>query len=267
MDWHPIVDPTHLWHTLLAQTAPLLSNPEIELLRKQLDFINNENTQLAADFAKKLEVISQANKDLNESFKTFVDTMKFVLIIFGFLGAVIAFIFGKNLDDAKKVARDAIRQEVDLNVSTLVQIEMENVKRTLQKERIIGDTIVNYYLPNVLQPPNEFKLLQARGFRDVRFAKDQQQLQRSSADVVILDLENWITTLPESDREPAAQTQIDLLLSLLPRSTVLVVYVRTVVKYLYMVSYDRYISPANNPITLIGMVADAAYVVAGDRTR
>lgn len=160
---------------------------------------------------------------------------------------------------------------------------MENVKRTLQQERIIGDTIVNYYLPNANQPPNEFKLLKARGFRDVRFPRDQQQLQSAisatrnfveTADVVILDLENWITptqqkfsTLAEPEREAAAKDQIDILLTVLPSSTVLVVYIRSVVKYLYSVPRDRYISPANNPVTLIGMVADAAYVVAGDRIR
>lgn len=81
-----------------AQTpSAALGNPEIELLRKQFDFINSENARLGADFTKKLEVISQANKDLNESFKTFIETMEFVLIIFGFLGGAIAFVFGKNL--------------------------------------------------------------------------------------------------------------------------------------------------------------------------
>jgi hypothetical protein len=270
MDWLFSINPTHLWQTLLAQTAPTPNTSEVELLRKQLDFINSENARLGAEFAKRLDVISQANKDLNESFKTFVDTMRFVLVIFGFLGVVVAFVFGKNLDDAKKVAREATRQEVDQRVSTLVQAEIESVKRTLQRERVIGETIVQYYLPNTLQSPNEFKLLQARGFRDVRYAKDVQQLQRSSADVVILDLENATTstqqkfsTLSEVDRETEAKTQIDLLLDRLPSSTVLVVYVRSVVKYLYGLPRDRYVSPANNPVTLIGMVADAAYVVAG----
>ncbi len=274
MDWLPVIDPTHLLH--LAQTAIGASptpagtapaNSELELLRKQLDFINSENARLGADFAKRLDVISQANKDLNESFKTFVDTMKFVLVIFGFLGTVIAFIFGKNLDDAKKVARDAIRQEVDSHVTTLVQTEVDNVKRTLQRERIIGDTTVNYYLPHQTQPPREFKLLQVRGFRDVRFPKDLQQLQTTLSDVIVLDLENWLTTLPEAEQEAAAKDQIDTLLNLLPRSAVLVVYVRSVVKYLYSVPRDRYITPANNPITLIGMVTDAAYVAAGEHTR
>lgn len=272
MHWLFSIDPTHLWHSLLAQTAtPQPSNPEVDLLRKQLDFITSENARLSADFAKRLDLISQANKDLNESFKTFVDTMKFVLVVFGFLGAVVAFVFGKNLDDAKKVARDATRQEVDSRVATLVQAEIDNVKRTLQRERIIGDTIVHYYLPNALQSPHEFKLLQVRGFRDVRFAKDKQQLQSVRAEVVVLDLENWVmpdqqpfTSLVNPDRDAAAKLQIDALLNVLPSSTVLVVYVRSPLNYLYSVPRDRYVSPANNPVTLVGMVADAAYVVAGE---
>jgi hypothetical protein len=268
MDWLFSIDPTHLWHSFLAQATP--STNEVELLRRQLDFINSENARLGADFAKRLEVISQANKDLNESFKTFVDTMRFVLVIFGFLGAVVAFVFGKNLDDAKKVAREATRQEVDQRVSALVQAEVESVKRTLQRERVIGETIVQYYLPNSLQSPREFQLLQARGFQDVRFVKEVQKLQRTLADVVVLDLENATTSaqqkfssLAEVDREAEAKAQIDRLLDLLSTSTVLVVYVRSQVKYLFAVSRDRYVTPANNPVTLVGMVADAAYVVAG----
>ncbi|MBD1847414.1 hypothetical protein H6F89_29245 [Cyanobacteria bacterium FACHB-63] len=282
MDWL-LLDPAHL-HTLLAQTPPAQpptpNSSELDLLRKQLDFLTSENARLTADFTKRLELITQSNKDLSDSFKTFVDTMKFVLVIFGFLGGAIAFIFGKNLDDAKKVARDAIRQEVDSHVTTLVQTEIENVKRTLQRERVIRNTIVHYYLPNSPQRPNEFKLLQARGFRDVRFPKDLRQLQSSVGkqtpedllNVVILDLENWLTptqqsfsTLINPDRDTQAKSQIDPLLDILSSSTVLVVYVRATVNYLYTLSHDRYITPANNPITLLGMVADAAYVAAGDR--
>ena len=251
MDWLPFLDPTHLFHLAQTPIAPP-KTPEVELLRKQLDFI------------------AQTNKDLNESFKTFVDTMKFVLVIFGFLGGAIAFIFGKNLDDAKKVARDAIRQEVEGHVTALVQTEVNNLKRTLQRERIISDTVVHYYLPNAIQPPNEFKLLTVRGFRDVRFLRDRPQLHSEAANIVILDLENWVTpnqqkfsSLVNPDRDTQAQPQIDALLNVLPPSTVLVVYVRSTVTYLYSVSSSCYITPANNPVTLIGMVADAAYVVAG----
>ncbi|NJM66678.1 MAG: hypothetical protein HC851_13950 [Acaryochloris sp. RU_4_1] len=268
MDWLSYFEPNHLLH--LAQTTiAAASNVEVELLRQQLDFINSENARLSADFVKKLEVVSQANKDLSESFKTFVDTMKFVLTVFGAVGTVIAiviaFVFGKNLEDAKKVARESIRQGVDSHVTTLVQAEVENIRRTLQRERVIGNTIVNYYLPNSLQPPREFTLLKARGFRDVHFPEDLQQLQSRMADVVVLDLENWLTTLLETRRDDAAKAQIDTLLTQLPRSTVLVVYIRRQLPYLYSVPKDHYITAANNPVTLIGMVADAAYVVVGDQ--
>ncbi len=267
MDWLPFFDPHPLLHLAQAQTsAP--SSPDLELLRKQLDFLSSENARLGADFAKRIEAITQTNKDLSESFKTFVETMKFVLVIFGFLGGAIAFIFGKNLDDAKKVARDAIRQNVDSHVTALVQTEIENVKRTLQRERVISDTIVSYYLPNATQPPSEYQLLKARGFREVSFPKDQPQLQNKRADVVVLDLENWLsTTLTEDQREEAAKTQIDALLTLLPQSSVLVIYVRRHIRHLNSVPRDRYVIAANNPVTLIGTVADAAYVVAGERDR
>jgi hypothetical protein len=59
--------------------------------------------------------------------------------------------------------------------------------------------------------------------------------------------------------------QVDLVLGMLPRGSVLVVYTRLTVKYLFGVPRTRFMSPANNPVTLVGMVADAAYITAGMR--
>lgn len=60
------------------------------------------------------------------------------------------------------------------------------------------------------------------------------------------------------------QQLVQDLLDTLPEPTVVVVYIRGRLFYLNEVS-DRYVIAANNPITLVGNVADGAYVVAGDR--
>jgi hypothetical protein len=46
---------------------------------------------------------------------------------------------------------------------------------------------------------------------------------------------------------------------------VIVVYTRSFIPYISEIA-DRYVIAANNPISLVGTVADAAYVVVGDRS-
>ncbi|WP_243713793.1 hypothetical protein [Nostoc sp. 106C] len=167
MDWLPLFDPSQFGDFLFAQTPTPSPNPlpiptparslDVELLKSQLEFLKDANTRLG------------------ESFNKFVGAMQFTLVVFAFLGAVLAFIFGKNLDDAKKVASDMIRQEVNNNLANLVKAEVENVKRTLQRERVIGLTIVEYYLPSNGSETKEFKLLKQRGFQKVRFWNEKSK--------------------------------------------------------------------------------------------
>ena len=117
----------------------------------------------------------------------------------------------------------------------------------------------------------EFYLLQARKFRNVRLFHELEAVRRDPGDVIVLDLQNWVTALgqrfidlPEGERETLAQEQIDGLLRILSPSIVIVVYVRLTIKYLFGVT-ERYILPANNPVTLVGNTVDGAYVALGDR--
>lgn len=256
------------WDTLLSQTpvppAPVPTptpspSPaaEVELLKSQLEFLKD------------------ANNRLGQSFSYFITAMQFVLAFLAVLGAFIVYILGNNLKDARNLAQQQVRQEVSRQVAVLVKAEVEDVRRTLGRERVISTTTVDYYLPDVRSNPHtrEFKGLEARGFQNVRFCKELAELRRAPGDVVVLDLENWMTSngqkfpaLVEEERENLAKAQIDPLLDILPDSTVLVVYIRQNLKYLYQVPKNRYILPANNPVTLVGNTADGAYVSFGDRT-
>jgi hypothetical protein len=89
---------------------------------------------------------------------------------------------------------------------------------------------------------------------------------------VILDLKNWVmssgqnfSNLPETEQQAPGKQLLQDLLDVLPEAVVIVVYVRGRLFYLNEIG-DRYVIAANNPITLVGNVADGAYVVAGDRT-
>jgi len=271
MDW-PFLPHLHL--LLLAQTpAPNPTSAEVEVLKSQLEF-------------------------LKQSYSQFADTVRIIFTILGIAGAAIAYFFGKSFKDFQDAARKDVRdfqkfsrqqvkdaveqvrqaaktqitQLVETEVGTLIQTEVANVERTLRREQVVGRTIVDYYLPDTEQPPNEFALLQARNFRQVRFHSRLDDLERSRGDVIVLDLQNWITPsgqpfsrLPKEQTPALGRQHIDALLASQQRSTVIVVYTRSFIPYISEIT-DRYVIAANNPISLVGTVADAAYVVVGDRS-
>jgi hypothetical protein len=276
MDWMPSINITELQNLFLAQTpSPSPSSAataEIGLLKSQLDF-------------------------LKQTYSQFVEAMKIIFIVLGIGGGVVAYFFGKNLKEFQSFVREDIitfrefsrtevqeaiqrvRQDaetqipkiVELEVSRIVKAEVASLERTLRREGVIGQTLVDYFLPNGTNEPNEFKLLEARNFRRVRFRTTIDSIKRSPGDVVILDLKNWVmapnqkfSDLPEAEQQAPGKEIIQDLLEILPESVVIVVYIPGRLFYLNEIK-DRYVIAANNSITLVGNVADGAYVVAGER--
>ncbi|MEJ1931523.1 hypothetical protein WDZ92_14830 [Nostoc sp. NIES-2111] len=265
MDWLPTIDLSHLWDLVIAQTPTPTATPspivspakyinDIELLKSQLEFLKATNSQLG------------------ENFNRFVGAMQLTLAAFAFLGGVIVFVFGNNLKSAKEVATQVIQMEIDNHIARLVKKEVRNVQRTLQRERVISSTTVDYYLPSSDGETNEYKLLVAREFKNVNFWNKTTIPQRFLADVCVLDLENSVDTtgkrfseLPPDKREETAKRIIDDFLQVLPPTTTLIIYVAPpAIKAINNATFKgRYYAPANTAITLVGMVADAAYVAHG----
>ncbi|MBE9053070.1 hypothetical protein IQ243_22125 [Nostocales cyanobacterium LEGE 11386] len=269
MDWLSSIDISHLWDLIITQTpiptptpSPTVNPPnsnEIELLKSQLEFLRATNGQLG------------------ESFNRFVAAMQFTLVVFGFLGGVLAFVVGKNVEDAKRIASQLINREVENKITDLVQAEVDSVKRSLQRERVIGSTVVDYYLPSDnTTEPDDCKLLKTRGFAKVRFWHQKRKPKPPVGDILVLDLVNSkilegqdFAGLSREDakdkREEKVKNQIDLVLNWLDKATVLVIYIdgfSEEVKNL-ATRVDYYYVAANTPITLIGLVADSAYVAHG----
>ncbi|MBD2603867.1 hypothetical protein H6G81_04790 [Scytonema hofmannii FACHB-248] len=283
MDWLPSIDLSHLWDLVIAQTptptrtsSPLpntakISN-DIELLKSQIELLKTTN-------ASQLEFLKSTNIQLNENFNRFVAAMQFVLVVFAFLGGLLAYVVGKNLDDAKKVASQLINREVENKITDLVQSEVESVKRSLQRERVIGSTIVDYYLPsNDTTEPNDCKLLRTRGFAKVRYWNQKRKPKKPVGDILVLDLINSkllegqdFVGLSKEDaenkREDKVKEQIDLALDWLDKNTVLVIYVKGRYREIDNLAarVDYYYIPVNAPISLLGIVADSAYVAYGEK--
>jgi len=70
--------------------------------------------------------------------------------------------------------------------------------------------------------------------------------------------------LSPQEKEQQVRRQVDLVRSATAQAAV-VVYVAGRFDYLDEVGRDRLVAPTNNPVTLVGTVVDAAYLVVGDR--
>lgn len=195
----------------------------------------------------------------------------------GIIGALLTWFFKNNLEDAKEVASKMVREELDQHIRERIKDEFRYWEMSARTERVIGQTLVNYYLPNGPKEPREFFLIKNRGFRQVLFCSRLEEVRRSSADVVILDVQNWKTDKGErivklekgrliEDSERLVKEQIDFLNAMLSEHTVLVVYIRGNVGYLYDPKFESlYVLPANNQVTLLSHATNGAYVSYGDR--
>ena len=266
---------------LLAQTptppvvpsAPVPPTTEMELLKSQI------------------ELLIQTNENLSQSFTHFINAMKYVLAALAVLGGFATYLFGKSLQDARKLASDIVRQEVEGSIAhrvrDAVNDEMDAVKRLLSRERVISRTSVDYCVPaQIDRPPDEFSFLSARGFKRPQFY-NEKDFSRLSGAVVVLDIVNsGVLSGPEwevllQDRvaneaeirrlqEQRVADELDRLLQQLAERSVVVVYVRPVlggrIKALDNLSSQvKYYASANTPVNLVGVVADAAYVADGWR--
>lgn len=260
MDWRSLPDWLEINNALLAQisqptpsSAPLPS--EVELLKSQLEFM----------------------KWMNTAFLGFL----------GFLGALLTWFFNKNLEDAKRLARELVRQELINHINPLIESEAKNVMRTLRTEQVIGDTVVDYYIPSADREPVEYQLLKGREFLKVRFWNKVRQPNARLGNVFVIDFVNSeILQLPDlldedAEKRRAAYQQREVLVNEKIREIVdlrlgkpvFVIYVRpgfgrieSLDKLTTNFPEIKFYSSANTPVALMGAVVDSAYVAYGNRT-
>ncbi|MEL6501397.1 MAG: hypothetical protein AAFQ23_08325 [Cyanobacteria bacterium J06623_1] len=198
----------------------------------------------------------------------------------GFVGVLLTWFFKNNLDDAKAVASDMVRRELDTRIKELAEKEFAALERTLLPERIVGESLVDYFVPDGDREAAELaevRLLEVRGFRKpVRICVSEREVRSRRGDVTVLDLQNWVlrtgqrfVALPAPEREAQAMQLVERLFrEILPEAAVLIVYFRGYINNLNKIepAYStQYLLIANNPVTLVGHTVNGAYVAYGDR--
>ncbi|TVQ26033.1 MAG: hypothetical protein EA367_00480 [Leptolyngbya sp. DLM2.Bin15] len=227
------------------------------------DFIA-QATNPSASPTEVIELLKESNKALSDSFSQFIDAMRFVLVVLGILGGVITFIFGKNLNDARQVAKEAVTQEVNRRVRDIVDDEIARVQRLLDPERVVSDTDVDYIAPQHQgEKPEEVRALKIRGFRRVEF-KSQVPSRGLAGHIAILDMVNTSVLEMSNDddeKDQLLEEYIKQITQLIPDSTILIAYVNghfNAVSRLF--KSRKYAASANMPVRLISTVADSAYL-------
>lgn len=243
--------------SVLAQATPPVSpNPEVELLKNQLEFILRLNTVFLGFLA--------------------------------FLGGLLTWFFKSNLDDAKEMASRMVRQELTDHIEPLIKAEANHIQRTFQTEQIIGNTVVDYYVPTTpSKDPLEYHLLKGRGFLDVRLWYPDRQPQGRFGNVLVIDFVNCeILAVPELmaeedhvrrtgyiKRDQLVNDVIQGLVELRMGRPILVIYVRPEKGRIGAIDLltthfpgdIKYYSSANTPVALMGAAVDSAYVAYSDR--
>lgn len=243
------------------------SSIEVELLLKQLEFLKDANTQLA------------------KSFDSFVHSLNIyfaiIVAILGILAGFAGYIFGKSLKESKDIAEDIarrevnrvvsvtitqevnrilpalkedIKQEVNRGISETVNRRIEDIERAIDREGIIGSTSINYLLRGNSAEPKEFNFLKGRGFQDVRFCQEIQQIS-ARYNVLVLDFVNQEFTT-EQKEEMIAQ------INFLPQSALVIYhpFQPPIPLTIFEILNQKQVhyTPANNSVALIGRVVDAA---------
>ncbi|MEM9274132.1 MAG: hypothetical protein AAGA80_14375 [Cyanobacteria bacterium P01_F01_bin.143] len=234
----------------ISDISPLssVSSVDLELLKDQIDFFYKTNTQLG------------------DSFNLYVSSFyKLVLgasIVVGVLGTVAGIIFGKTLIEAKKTAEEIVEREVEKSIKRKVGEEIEIIRRSFEKERIIDITKVNYFLDGEYNEPYLCGIIRDRKFKSVNFYGNFDELNRNrDFEVLVLDF------VTKDYLEPERERIVKKIIALHNKSSVnftLVIYVPFGKGRLsdelqkLLDDNDIFSTPANAPITVMGRVVDAA---------
>jgi hypothetical protein len=262
------------WVLFIAQTpTATTSTPkpspspvaDVELLKNQIQFLQDANTRL------------------NNSFGSFVGAinLSFVVLalILGVAGAISVYLFNQSLKEARQLVREEVERRLQVSVSEVVGQQVSHLQQILDREKVVGGISIDYVIPQQ-QPilpddyPEEYQLLAQRGFQSTRIVDAAKRI-KISGDVVILDLVNYQliadvekNSLSEVEIakliEEKVGDQLQKIVNVLPSKAVLVVYIRPGKQRINAIDElspkVKYYASANTPVNLIGTVVDSAYV-------
>ena len=224
------------WPVSLLSQAPTAD--QIELLTQQIEFLQDANSRMATSFSQ------------------FVTLINAVVVVVGVFLGILGF---RTRQEIKQSLDEMVRAEVNKQIASTVQAQVEDLDRIVRREALVGQTQVDYLLPTATANDltAEYQLLKARGFQMAWLPYDPDR-RLAASHVLVLDLIN--PNLSE-ERQEALITEVGRKIShLSPQPPVLVIYVRGRRQAVDAFPKEMVYIPANGRGTLIGAVTDAAQV-------
>jgi hypothetical protein len=231
------------WYSL-AQATPKptsIDSATIELLTRQLQFLQDANTRLST------------------SFTIFVTVVGF--LIAGVVG-IGFWLFKNTLKDARQELKQLVRGVITREIETTVGKRVAYLEQILDRERVLEEIIVHYI--NLKAPGDisiEYEFLRDR-FPRIALKQFDTPIFHN-ANVIVLDLINNPSgkVLPDDTIRKILKDLID---NLDRQRTAIVIYYRgeqgRQSAALSELDSNIYTVPANSRITLIGSTINAAYV-------
>jgi hypothetical protein len=277
MDWFSHIDLTALPHFLLqtptpeAKIAPSNQAEMLEMMARQLKFLEADHARLAADFAERMKQLTAQTDSVDKDVDKYLSRVFALTTLATALGTgFVGFLGWSTWKEVKASIEAIVARQVSQAVAKTVDREIQLVRRSITREQVITKTLVDYFLENGTEPSREIELIRTRGFGQVRFCHEFGTLRRDTGDLVVVDLEHWqpeagtrLVDLPKDRKEDLTKGLVDRLLvpGTLPSDTILVVYVNDRIDCLNNFSKSRVIM-VGSEVSLIGNLADAAYVIS-----
>lgn len=269
MDLFSMGDPIAWTHSIVLQASTIEVKPsaEVELLKSQLEFLKADHARLAADFSERMKQLTAQSASVGDDFKAYLN---YVSGLIAFTTGVLVFVGWNSLKEAKASVKATVDRQLSQIVAETVEREIRTVRRSLDREGVISTVLVDYLLLESSVEPSECNLLRFRGFQNLKFCRQIDDLRKRSVDIVILDLENWkpngislgsFKAQNQAQQDQGAKPVRDTL-NFLPNRPIIIVYVRGTLTILNELQPPGRVIPSNSPVTLLGNAAEAAYVIS-----
>jgi hypothetical protein len=230
-------------------TVPESSSIDLKLLTDQINFLKD------------------ANSELHTNFSSFTTTINTTVIVIGIFLTASTFYLNriykntiKELEEDAKSKLDRVQANLESKLSLATDQKIEQLKRSIRQEEVVHETPIIYINTQNTQPL-EFRILEKRGFDNLTFSS-QINKKDFSKKVVVLDLVNL--DLNEQQKSSEIDTTIGEIENDFPIDSLLIIYcppgMPRITKLLGS-NKIRYLTMANNRITLVGAVVDSAYIL------
>lgn len=240
-------------------TVPANSSVDLKLLTERINFLKDANSQL------------------HNTFDSYADAIRTTIIFTGSLLTLIALATGilinqnyrttvKELKEDVQDRMKTVQANLESDLSLATDKKIEQLKKIIRQEEVINDADV-IYINTQTTNPLEFKILKRRGFDRLKFTQNIEQRQLRNK-IVILDLINLGLDQNDDEQKVSAnqiiKDTIDQIEQNFPTESLLIIYAipgsRRITQLLAANSI-KYVTVANNRITLVGAVVDSAYIL------